>query len=144
MIFHVDVWNVNILSGERMTSWQKYFNGMGSMASGFPGSDFDGPTTTQKPYPQPMSSCMPRAADVWAVRGSKADVGKGYLVYTVPSPSREEPVRCMNNSSCRRIHTQHIFINYRLKIFRARKFNKDPNPSSPMWGNKLRSTQPLS
>lgn len=89
---------------------------MGSMDSGFPGSDFDGSTTTQKPYPQPMSSCMPRAADVWGVRGSKADVGKGYLVYMVPSASREEPVRYMNYSSCRRIHTQHIFINYRLKF----------------------------
>lgn len=67
MIFHVVVWNVNILSGERMTSWQKYFNGMRSMDSGFPGSDFNGSNTTQKPHPQPMPVHMLHAATAWEV-----------------------------------------------------------------------------
>lgn len=91
-IFHVDVWNVNILRGEWATSRQKYFNGVGGRDSGFPGSDPDGIIHHPKslptaPCPEPqLQGCRKR---LMSVHG--------------PSDIQERTGRDLN-SSIRRIH----------------------------------------
>ena len=104
-IFHVDVWNVNMLSSEQMTSRQKYFNGVGGRDAGFPGSDPDG--IIYQPKSPPTASCPEPQ-----LLGHRK-----WMSYqcTRPLQHPKGPVTAMKSSS-RKIHIQCIFINYRLNF----------------------------
>lgn len=118
---HFKRW-VNDLMAE-ILQWHGWHGFWGSLAQTFRASP-------RIPTHSPVPSHMPSAAAARGVSG--ADSEKGSLVCMAPLLPKKRPVRCMSDSSSRRIHSQCIVINYRLIIFRARKLIKDPNPSFPM------------